>query len=185
MKGATCHSACGWLAGLLAGAALAAQPALDLAAARFSGGFEAEARSGSVALTQRLRLAKQQLTQSASVQRILQNDHADAKAKLVLAQALCEEAELELGAGNFAAARHLVDESLRLMVLAAKLARETVGLSDRHVQHSRELRMAAQQQVNRGDYPAALKSIQAASVQLENSLRLAGVVVPQSQDITR
>lgn len=59
-------------------------------------------------------------------------------------------------------------------------ARETAMLSERYVQRSKELREAAQKQAAGGDYPAALKTIQDATGQLQRSLQIAGVVVPQS-----
>lgn len=60
---------------------------------------------------------------------------------------------------------------------------ETATLAERYVQQSRDLRDAAQKQAGSGDYPAALKNIQDATSHLQRSLRIAGVVVPQSPEI--
>lgn len=317
MKPARSRSTCGWAALLLAGAALAAEPPSGAPAPEPPGRLEGKAQSQGLALSHKLRLTKQQLTQSPSVKRILQSDNAEAKTKLTEAQALYEKADLEATAGRADAGLKLVDESLKLIVLAAKLApdaalqaaqerrqntelreairtfhllhknltnrlaavnspapavdseiarldamtsqadalvasgnqreanvvlnhahrivvstlnkmlmsetivydlkfetpadefqhelaknlgleelvplalaqvklpRETVGLADSYVQQSRELRNTAQRQVSSGDYTAALKSIQEASVQLQHSLRIAGIVVAQSLEIKR
>jgi hypothetical protein len=317
MKSANSRSTCGCAAWLLAGLASAAEPVADVAAPEPPAGRVAKAAAPELALAHKLRLTKQQLTQSPSVKRILQGDHAEAKAKLAQAQVLYEAAEHEAHISHFEAAGKLVDESLGLIMIAAKLApdaallaaqerrqntelreairtfhllhknltnrlgaikaptpavdteiahldamtgraealiasgnqheahlilksahllvvstlnkmlmsetivydlkfespqeefqhelarnmgleeliplalaqvkvsHETAALADRYVQQSRELRTNAQQQFHSRNYPAALKSIQEASAQLQYSLRLAGVVVSQSPEITR
>lgn len=58
--------------------------------------------------------------------------------------------------------------------------RETVLLAEQYAQTSRELRATAQQQAAGGDYSSAVKTILDATGHLQRSLRLAGVVVPQS-----
>lgn len=72
------------------------------------------------------------------------------------------------------------EELVPLAIAQFSPPREAAMQSERHVQQSRELRDVAQKQAASGDYPAALKTIQDATSHLQRSLRVAGVVVPQS-----
>jgi hypothetical protein len=302
---------------VLASAVLAADPAGDATAPGSATGLEAKASSRALALNHKLRLTQQQLAQSPSAKRILESDNALAKAALAQAQALYEQAAIEASAGHFEVGSQQVDEALRLLVTAARMApdasllaeqerhrntelreairtfhllhknfsnrlaainapapevdseidrldamtsqadalirsgqqheahvllnsahlivvstlnkmlmsqtvvydlkfdspadefqhelaknmgleelvplalqqvkvtREAADLADRYMQHGRALRTTAQQQVRSGDLAAALKSIQEASVLMQHSLRMAGVAIPQSPEITR
>lgn len=69
-------------------------------------------------------------------------------------------------------------------IALAQLAtsRDTALLSERYVQRSRELRAIAQKQAAGGDHAAALITIQEATAQLQRSLRVAGVIVPQAPE---
>jgi hypothetical protein len=301
----------------VAGAVHAAEPPGDATATEAAGKPDAKAASRALVLTHKLRLTQQQLVQSPSVKRILQSDNALAQAALTQAQQLYDQAAIEAAAGNIDAGTLMVDESLRLIVTAARMApdtqllaaqerqhntelreairtfhllhknfsnrlaainapapevdsdierldamtrqadaligsgqqheahvllnsahlivvstlnkmlmsqtivydlkfdspadefqhelaknvgleelvplamqqvkvtREAADLAERYVQHGRSLRTTAQQQLQSGDYSAALKSIQEASVLLQHSLRIAGVAVSQSPEITR
>lgn len=306
------------LAGLcVAGAVHAAEPAGDAAATDTAGKPDAKAASRALVLTHKLRLTRQQLAQSPSVKRILLSDNTLAQAALTQAQQLVDQAAIEAAAGHVDAGTLLVDESLRLIVTAARMApdtqllaaqerahntelreairtfhllhknfsnrlaainapapevdsdlerldamtrqadalvsqgrqheahvllnsahlivvstlnkmlmsqtivydlkfdspadefqhelaknigleelvplalqqarvkREAADLAERYRQHGRALRSTAQQQVQSGDYATGIKSIQEASVLLQHALRMAGVAVPQSPEITR
>ncbi len=307
------------LAGALcvAGAVHAAEPAGDAARPEAAGKPDAKAHARALVLGHKLRLTQQQLLQSPSVKRILQSDNALAMDALTQAQQLVDQAAIEAAAGNIDAGTLLVDESLRLIVTASRMAPDTqrldaqerqhntelreairtfhllhknfsnrlaainapapevdsdmdrldamtrqadaliasgqqheahvllnsahlivvstlnkmlmsqtlvydlkfdspadefqhelaknigleellplalqqvkltrgaADLSDRYLQHGRALRTTAQQQVQSGDFAAGLKSIQEASVLLQHALRMAGVAVPQSPEITR
>ncbi len=84
---------------------------------------------------------------------------------------------------RFELARNRSYEDLVPLALAQlNTPRESAQLSERYVQQSRELRDTAQKQATGGDYPAALKTIQDATGQLQRSLRVAGVIVPQAQE---
>ncbi len=72
------------------------------------------------------------------------------------------------------------EELIPIALVQLNTPRETAKLAGRYAQQSRDLRDAAQKQANGGDYPAAVKSIQDATSHLQRSLRIAGVVVPQS-----
>ena len=74
------------------------------------------------------------------------------------------------------------EELVPLALAQLNPARETAQLAERYVQQSKELRAAAQKQAAGGDYPSALKTIQDATGHLQRSLRIAGVVVPQSAE---
>lgn len=81
-------------------------------------------------------------------------------------------------------ARNLSYEELIPIALAQlNTARETATLAERYVQQSRDLREAAQKHAGGGDYNAAVKTIQDATSHLQRSLRIAGVIVPQSSEI--
>jgi tetratricopeptide (TPR) repeat protein len=308
---------CGWAALLLAGLASAAEPVAEAVKAEASTGLEVKTKSMAAAAASKLRLIDHQLTQSSLTQRIQQSPHADAGTRLTEARALYERAQLEFNAGQFGIANNLADDSLRLIVVASRLApdtaqrlaqektrntelreairtfnllyqslgkrmaeinahsplgdaelvrvngmvdkadaliaignhheahvllnsahlivvstlnrmlmaqtivydlkfespaeefryevarnigfeelipvalerlvvtRETANLAERYVQQSRDLRNAAQKLASDGQFLAALKNIQEASALLQRSLRIAGVVVPQTPELTR
>lgn len=315
---------CGWTARLFAGtaallasAACATEPTSDASAPEAAGKLDTKASSRALVLSNKLRLTQQQLTQSPSVRRIRQSDNAMANAALSQAQELYEQAAREASAGQIETGSQRVDEALRLIVTAARMApdtslmaeqerqhntelreairtfyllhknfsnrlavisapapevdndiarlqtmtsqadalirsgqqheanvllksahlivvstlnkmlasqtivydlkfdspadefqhelaknigldelvplalqqvkvpREAANLADRYMQSGRALRTTAQQQVQSGDYPSALKSIQEASVLLQHALRIAGVAIPQTPEITR
>jgi hypothetical protein len=74
------------------------------------------------------------------------------------------------------------EELIPLALKQLNPPRETALLSERYVLRSKELRDVAQKQAGKGDYPAALKTIQDATSQFQRSLQMAGGVVPQSQE---
>jgi len=57
---------------------------------------------------------------------------------------------------------------------------ESVAASESHLLQGRQLRDLSQKHAASGDYQAALKTIQDATLHLQRSLRAAGVVVPQT-----
>ena len=154
--GATClqPGAALLLAGALcvASAVHAAEPASDAATPEAVGKADAKpdtkadnkSSSRAQVLTHKLRLTQQQLAQSPSVKRILQSDNALAQAALTQAQQLYDQAVLEARAGNIDAGTLLVDESLRLIVTAARMAPDTNLLAAQERQHNAELREAIQ-----------------------------------------
>jgi hypothetical protein len=83
------------------------------------------------------------------------------------------------------ARNHSYEELIPIALAQLNTARETALLAERSVQHSRELRDSAQKQASVGNNIAALKTIQDATIHLQRSLRIAGVVVPQSQEISQ
>lgn len=109
-----------------AGGAFAALPAQ----ARTDAPAPAEA-SGSVqaALESKNRLVKLLLSQSPAVQRIPQSGNAQAKKKLSDAQALYAKASAEADAGRPDAAVKLLDEALRDIVAASRLAPDPAQLA--------------------------------------------------------
>lgn len=74
------------------------------------------------------------------------------------------------------------EELIPIALLQFNVGREMAAQAERHVRQSRELRDAAQKHANSGDYVAAVKALQDATVHLQQSLRIAGVVVPQSPE---
>lgn len=74
------------------------------------------------------------------------------------------------------------EELLPIALAQMNTARETAVLAERHAQQSRELREAANKRASSGDYSAAVKALQDATGHLQRSLRVAGVVVPQSTE---
>lgn len=74
------------------------------------------------------------------------------------------------------------EELIPLALAQMNAAHDSALLSERHVQQSRELRELAQKQAAQGDYQTALKTIQDATGHLQRSLRVAGIVVPQSPE---
>lgn len=82
-------------------------------------------------------------------------------------------------------ARNLSYEELIPIALAQlDTARETAALVEHHAQQSRDLRSVAQKQASGGNYHAATKTVQNATIHLQASLRITGVVVPQSPEST-
>lgn len=80
-------------------------------------------------------------------------------------------------------ARNLSYEELIPIALAQlDTTREAAALAERHAQQSRDLRNAAQKQASGGNYRAATKIVQEATIHLQASLRITGVVVPQSPE---
>lgn len=75
------------------------------------------------------------------------------------------------------------EELIPIALVQFNTPRETANLAGRYAQQSRDLRDAAQKQASGGDYPAALKTMQDATSHLQRSLRIAGVVVPQSPQL--
>lgn len=82
------------------------------------------------------------------------------------------------------ARNHSYDELIPIALAQLHTAPETVTLAKRYVQQSRQLREGAQKQASGGDFPAALKALQEATGHLQRSLRIVGVVVPQSIEVT-
>lgn len=72
------------------------------------------------------------------------------------------------------------EELVPLAISQLNPSRETAAMSERYAQQSKDLRDIAQKQATAGDYPAALKTILDATSHLQRSLRVAGVIVPQS-----
>ena len=153
MKPASRRARCSWAARLragarllagvcLAGAVQAAEPAGDAARTDAAGQPDAKAASRALVLTHKLRLTQQQLLQSPAVKRILQSDNTLAQAALTQAQQLYDQAAIEAGAGNVDAGTLLVDESLRLIVTASRMAPDTQLLAAQERQHNTELREA-------------------------------------------
>lgn len=75
------------------------------------------------------------------------------------------------------------EDLIPLALVQLNTTRETATLAERYVQQSRDLRDAAQKQASDGAYHTAVKTIQNATSHLQRSLRIAGVVVPQSPEI--
>ena len=77
------------------------------------------------------------------------------------------------------------EELIPIALAQLHTARETATLAEGSTQQSRELRAAAQKQASGGGYQAAVKTMQDATTHLQRSLRIAGVIVPQSQEVTQ
>lgn len=76
------------------------------------------------------------------------------------------------------------EELIPIALAQLNTSRATATLAQRHVLQSQQLRAAAQRQADAGAYPVAMKAIQDATEQLQRALRVAGVRVPQSTEIT-
>lgn len=76
------------------------------------------------------------------------------------------------------------EELVPIALAQLNTAHETAVLAENYVKQSRDLRDAANQRASSGDYPAAVKTLQDATEHLQRSLRVAGVVVPQSTERT-
>ncbi|OWW21291.1 hypothetical protein [Noviherbaspirillum denitrificans] len=74
------------------------------------------------------------------------------------------------------------EELVPLAIAQLNPPRESAAISDSYVQQSRHLRDASQKHAASGDYQLALKTIQDATLHLQRSLRVAGVVVPQTTE---
>nr|MDP2191896.1 hypothetical protein [Rhodoferax sp.] len=74
------------------------------------------------------------------------------------------------------------EELIPIALVQLNSTRESATLAERYVQQSRDLRAAAQKQASGGDHPAAMKTLQLATNHLQRSLRIAGLVVPQSPE---
>jgi hypothetical protein len=74
------------------------------------------------------------------------------------------------------------EELVPLAIGQLNPSRESAAISESYVQQSRHLRDASQKHAASGDYPNALKTIQDATLHLQRSLRVAGVIVPQTTE---
>ena len=72
------------------------------------------------------------------------------------------------------------EELIPIALAQLNSTRESATLAERYVQQSRDLREASQKQASGGDHHAAVKTLQLATSHLQRSLRIAGLVVPQS-----
>lgn len=72
------------------------------------------------------------------------------------------------------------EELIPIALAQSNKGHATAILAERYVKQSRDLRDTAQKQANGGDYKAAVKALQDATGHLQRSLRIAGVVVPQT-----
>ncbi|HZW12620.1 MAG TPA: hypothetical protein VFF81_05430 [Noviherbaspirillum sp.] len=105
--------------------------------------------------------------------------------KMLFAETIVYDLKFDTPADEFKhelARNRSYEELIPLALKQLNPTRETAMLSERYVQRSKELRDLAQKQAGGGDYPSALKTIQDATGQLQRSLQIAGVVVPQSQE---
>ena len=105
--------------------------------------------------------------------------------KMLAAQTFVYDLKFDSPAEEFRheLARNLSYEELIPIALAQlNSTRETATLTERRAQRSRDLRNAAQKQADGGNFSAATKTIQEATSHLQASLRIAGVVVPQSPE---
>jgi hypothetical protein len=75
------------------------------------------------------------------------------------------------------------EELIPIAIAQLNTVRETVIVAERYAQQGRDLRVIAQKQASGRDYIAAVKTIEEATSHLQRSLRIAGVVVPQSSEI--
>jgi hypothetical protein len=108
-----------------------------------------------------------------------------ALSNMLMAETIVYDQKFEAPADEFnyeLARNRSYEELIPLALTQLNPPRETAVLSEKYVQQSRALRDAAQKQAAGGDYAAALKTIQDATGQLQRSLRVAGVIVPQSPE---
>jgi hypothetical protein len=75
------------------------------------------------------------------------------------------------------------EELIPIAIAQLNTVRETAIVAERYAQQSRDLRVIAQKQASGRDYVAAVKTIEDATSHLQRSLRIAGVVVPQSSEV--
>lgn len=74
------------------------------------------------------------------------------------------------------------EELIPIALAQLNTPRDTALLSERYTRQGKDLRDSAQKQAAAGDYPAALKTIQDATAQLQHSLRIVGIIVPQASE---
>jgi hypothetical protein len=74
------------------------------------------------------------------------------------------------------------EELVPLAIAQLNPPRESAAISESYVQQSRHLRDASRKHAASGDYTNALKTIQDATLHLQRSLRVAGVIVPQTTE---
>jgi hypothetical protein len=77
---------------------------------------------------------------------------------------------------------HSYEELIPIALVQLNPAPETAKLTERYVSHSHDLLAAAKRQADHGEYQVALKTLQEAISHLQRSLRIAGVVVPQTPE---
>ena len=75
------------------------------------------------------------------------------------------------------------EELIPIAIAQLNTVRETAVVAERYAQQSRGLRDIAQKQASGRDYITAVKTIEDATSHLQRSLRIAGVVVPQSSEV--
>jgi hypothetical protein len=75
------------------------------------------------------------------------------------------------------------EELIPIAIAQLNTVRETAIVAERYAQQSRDLRVIAQKQASGRDYITAVKTIEDATSHLQRSLRIAGVVVPQSSEV--
>ena len=108
--------------------------------------------------------------------------------RMLMAQTIVYDLKFDSPAEEFRyeVARNIGFEELIPVALERLVVtRETANLAEKYVQQSRDLRNTAQKLASDGEFRAALKNIQDASALLQRSLRIAGVVVPQTPELTR
>ncbi len=109
----------------------------------------------------------------------------NALSNMLMAETIVYDQKFEAPVDEFnyeLARNHSYEELIPLALTQLNPPRETALLSEQYVRQSRALRETAQKQAAGGDYAAALKTIQDATSQLQRSLRVAGVIVPQSPE---
>ena len=74
------------------------------------------------------------------------------------------------------------EELVPLAISQFNPPRESAAISESYVKQSKSLRDASEKQAASGDYQTALKTIQDATLHLQRSLRVAGVIVPQTTE---
>ena len=132
----------GWAVLLLAGATVAAEPAPADSATELASGSSAAINPMHTVLTNKLQLLEHQFSRSAAVQRIRGSHHVEARTRIADARALYEKADFEFDAGRFDEALELIDESLRLIVLAAKLMPDGAQMVAQEQSQNAEMREA-------------------------------------------
>jgi hypothetical protein len=76
------------------------------------------------------------------------------------------------------------EELIPIAIAQLNTVRETAIVAERYAQQSRDLRVVAKKQASDRDYLTAVKTIEDATSHLQRSLRIAGVVVPQSSEVS-
>jgi hypothetical protein len=75
------------------------------------------------------------------------------------------------------------EELIPIAITQLNTVRETAIVAEGYAQQSRKLRVVAQKEADGRDYITAVKTIEDATSHLQRSLRIAGVVVPQSSEV--